>query len=217
MLDKFENCPKSAFHKYILKEKEPPSPASEHGNAVHKALEERIKHDKPLPEAYQKYNSMVQSVINAYKPGTKVYAELKMGLTKEFKPCGFFDRDVWGRSAADVVLKVNDSILVFDWKTGKNNEGKKYNIGDAQHKIMAAFLFKHFPTVKRIVGVNLYLESNEVGQPYSFDATDTRAIWTDILVKIQKMERALATMTWQAQPSGLCGWCPVKTCEFNRS
>jgi hypothetical protein len=141
----------------------------------------------------------------------KIYAELKMGLTKEFKPCGFFDKDVWGRSAADVVLKHENKIIVFDWKTGKKKEK------ETQLQILALFLFKHFPQVDKIVGCNLWLEPGDIGTPYTFARGETAPMWKNLLVRIQAMEKAFASNTWPEMPSGLCLYCPVKACNFNRS
>ncbi len=210
MLDTFNNCPRQTYHCYILREKEPPSPAQLQGIAVHNALEQRIK-GTPLPEEFARYAPMAESVARLCGNGTKLYAELKMGLTRTFEPCAFFYENVWGRSAADVVLKKNDTIMVFDWKTGKKREKP-----DQMH-IMALFLFKHFPKVDKITGVNLWLESNEVGTPYTFTRAMQADMWRETLVKILAMEKALQQMAWPEKPSGLCGFCAVKQCRYNRS
>jgi hypothetical protein len=30
------------------------------------------------------------------------------------------------------------------------------------------------------------------------------------------LHNSFSTDTWQANPTPLCGWCPVNTCEFHR-
>ncbi len=86
-----------------------------------------------------------------------------------------------------------------------------------QLMLLALFIFKHFPTVNRIVGVNLWLENGDVGTPYTFQRAQEPLLWQQMLVKIQKLEKAFATTAWPEIASGLCGYCPVKTCPNNRS
>lgn len=205
MLEKFENCPRSAFHKYILKEKEPSTPAIEEGNRVHKALEMRILHGTPLPEAYQNYEQFASSLCS----GT-VHAELKMGITRRILPSGFFAPDVWGRCAADVVRISGNSALVADWKTGKPREK------ELQVKICAMFLFKHFPHLTKVTGVNIWLKEMRIGEVYTFYKEKEAEYWTDILKRVNAMEQALEKEYWPEKPSGLCGWCPVTTCRYNK-
>lgn len=209
-LDTFNTCPRKFYHRYILKEKEPSSPALEHGNAVHAALEARVK-GTPLPECYRKYDPMAQSVINAWKRGMKVYTELKMGLAKEMELCGFFDKNVWGRGAADVLLVMDDVAIIMDWKTGKKREKEE------QLRILALFTFKHFPRVNYIKAANLWLEVGDVGTPYTWTREDEPQQWAVVLPQIQAIEKAFESDKWPEKPSGLCGWCSVKACQFNKS
>lgn len=209
-LDTFEQCPRKWYHKYILKEKEPESEAIRHGNAVHKALENRIK-GTPLPEAFMRYNPMAESIVCALQKGMKVFTELKMGLTSSMQPCAFFGGDVWGRSAADVILKQEDVAIVFDWKTGKKREKA------TQLSTLSLFMFKHFPTVNKITGVNLWLEPGDVGTPYTFTRAQEPALWAEQFKKIQAVEKAAAAEKFVEMPGTLCAYCPVKSCQFNRS
>jgi hypothetical protein len=207
MLEKFENCPRSAFHKYILKEKEPSTPAIEEGNRVHKALENRILHGTDLPSEYSKYESFAASIMR----GIPARAELKMGINRELRPADFFASNVWGRCAADVVLMCDQFAWVGDWKTGKPREK------ELQVKICAMFLFKHFPHLTKVTGVNIWLKEMRIGEAYTFYKEKESEYWTDIIKRISNMENALATEYWPEKPSGLCGWCSVKSCKFNKS
>ncbi len=209
-LDTFDQCPRKYYHRYILKEKEPESPAMLYGQQVHAALENRIN-GAPLPEHMMKFSPMAESVVNAWQTGMKCYTELKMGITRKFEPCDFFDKGIWGRSAADVILKKDDAAMVFDWKTGKKREK------ELQLLILALFTFIHFPTVNIVTGVNLWLESGDIGTPYRFERSQVPTLWRPVLERILKMEKACAENKWPELPGPLCGYCPVKTCQFNRS
>ena len=205
MLECFEQCEKKWYHKYILGEKEPSSPALEYGNKVHKALEENLKNDAPLPEDLQKYYSLLAAVRLASK-GKKQYVELRLGVDNKLKPVEFFDKGVWGRSAADVVLKNEDALWVGDWKTGKIREK------ETQMKILAMFLFLHFPAVNKITGCNLWLEDGKIGVPYNYTRDMLPALVTEQLVRIKKMKEAFERMNLPPSPTPLCGWCYIKSC-----
>lgn len=207
MLEKFENCPRSAFHKYILKEKEPSSPAIEDGNRVHKALELRVRDGTPMPDDLQKYEPLVYSIVKAPIRHT----ELKMGITRQLTPCGFFDGSVWGRCASDVTIINGKYAWIGDWKTGKPREK------ELQVKINAMFLFKHFPEITEIIGTNIWLKEMKIGTPYKFTRDKEAEYWTDIVKRVQAMEMALEKEYWPEKPSGLCGWCSVKSCRYNKS
>ena len=119
----FENCPKQYYHRYILREKEPETEVAKHGTEVHKALEERLKDHvkKPLPIAYIPYEKMARSVEKAAEGGL-LMIELPLALDKVFNPTGFFDKNVWGRGKADVVILKGKKLWTGDWKTGKVRE-----------------------------------------------------------------------------------------------
>ena len=209
-LDTFNSCPRRFYHRYILKEKEPETEALRNGIAVHAALESRIK-GAPLPEHMLKYDPMACSIVNAWQKGMKVYTELKMGLTRGMEPCGFFDKNVWGRGAADVILVQDDTAIIFDWKTGKKREKEE------QLRLLALFTFKHFPKVQRVHGMNLWLEAGDIGAIVSYGRKNTPGLWQLVLPQIQAIESAFKKNAWPEKPSGLCRYCPVKACQFNKS
>lgn len=197
-------------YRYVLKEKEPPSQALIEGRAVHDALDQRIK-GKPLPAVYMRFSPMAESIVAAVEGGIKVYSELKMGLTRGMEACGFWDDTVWGRGAADVILKKDTTAMIFDWKTGKKREKED------QLFILALFTFKHFPAVETITGMNLWLEPGDIGRPYKLSRSNAPKLWEGVLTRIQAVEKAYETKQWPEKPSGLCGYCPVKSCQYNKS
>lgn len=209
-LDTFKSCPRRFYHRYVLKEKEPETEALRNGIAVHAALEARIK-GTPLPEHMLKYDPMATSIVNAWQKGMKVYTELKMGLTREMEPCGFFDKKVWGRGAADVILIAGDTAIIFDWKTGKKREKED------QLRILMLFTFKHFPKLNWISAMNLWLEPGDIGMPFTWGRDDQAQQWGIVLPQIQLMECSIAANAWVEKPSGLCAYCSVKQCQFNKS
>lgn len=49
----------------------------------------------------------------------KIYTELRLGITRDWKPTKFFASDVWMRGVVDfVILLENGDALILDWKYG---------------------------------------------------------------------------------------------------
>lgn len=69
------------------------------------------------------YNiTMFKERIDNFKRGNKVkkiYQELKLGVTRDWKPTKFYADDVWLRGIVDfVVLLENGDVMIIDWKYG---------------------------------------------------------------------------------------------------
>jgi hypothetical protein len=95
----FETCPKQYYHVTVRKEFPfQETDATRYGTEFHKAAEEYIRDDTPVPERF----SFAVPTLEALKakPGAK-HCELKMGLTEDLQPCKFFDKDVWFRGIVD--------------------------------------------------------------------------------------------------------------------
>lgn len=223
MLEAFEQCPRKAYHRYILKEKPPETEEQRKGNLFDKVVETRLRDGVSLPEEYAQYEPFAASLANMKGP-CSLYTQLKMGIRKDFTPCGFFDKDVWGRGVLDVALVSKETregiartALITDWKTGKNSEGKSYSNNGLQLKIFGLLLFKHFPRITDVTAFNLWLKSNEIGKPWKWSRSDQEPLWREVLPKIMAMEAAYEKMRWPEMPGPLCGWCAVKACQFNKS
>lgn len=216
MIEMFENCPRKAFHKYLLKEKEPESAAMAEGNRLDRAIEARILKDAALPAEFQKYDPMALSIIKQRSAATKVMCQVKLGIDRGFKPVKFFDRAVWGRGALDVLLYKYPNAIIADWKTGKNSENKPYSNKGLQLKIFALLVFKHFPKIEKVTAFNIWLKSNEFGKVHVWTRADEAVLWREVLPRVIAIEKACAQAKWPTTPGPLCGYCPVKACEFNR-
>ena len=207
----FEQCPKKFYHQYILREKEPPSPALLKGREDHKNCEDFLNGKIDTP----KYPIAVP--VKRQAQGKKLMVEAKFGLNGAVEPTGFFDDRVWGRGAADVLILDYPSAVLIDWKTGKIQEGTKYWKGPSQLTILALFAFKHFPRIDKITAMNIYLEHNTPGQPFTFLRSQESQLWAQIMPRIQRVEDTVQKNSYCMMPGPLCGYCPVKTCPNNRS
>lgn len=211
MLDTFASCPKKAFHRYILKEKEPESEAQRKGNEFDKAVEARIRNGTPLPLEYAVIEPLTASLTRSVG---KKYTQLKIGINRDFKPVTFFADDVWGRGVLDFALTDYPNMVIADWKTGKNNEGKEWYT-PLQLKIFALLAFKGFPKVNKITAFNIYTQEGKPGKIMSFTRGDELTLWREVLPRVMAVEKAFKEQEWPACQGPLCQFCPVVTCNHN--
>ena len=205
----FEQCPKQFYHEKILKEFPfVPTEATLYGTAFHKAAEDFIGEDKPLPKKFSFAEKTLLSLKN--KPGQKL-CEIKLGVTENLEECGFFAKDVWFRGVADLVILDGDLAWVIDYKTGKSS---KYASKD-QLELMALALFIKYPQIKKIRAGLLFVICNDLIKD-TYEQYDTGRLWNKWLGKFGQMQTAADEDMWNARPNGLCRrHCPVLECVHN--
>ena len=208
-LSLFMQCPRKYHRLRVVKDIV--EPVQEHllyGSAVHKAAEEYIRDGTPIPEKY----GYIQEHLDPLKalPGVKL-CEHEMGLTKDFEPCGFRDKNVWFRGIADLLVINGDKARIIDYKTSKSSRyaDKK------QLELLSLLTFKHFPEVKSVKAGLLFLVVKDL-VPAEFKEDQQHDCWQKWLVETNQLESAMITDVWNPRPNFTCrGWCPVTDCEHN--
>jgi hypothetical protein len=208
----FDQCPKKYYHLKVAKDvKDEAGPEADYGTAAHKAAEDNIKFGVPIPGRFKFMEPTIEA-LNAI-PGDK-HCELKLGVKKTatgYEPCDFFAKDVWWRGIADLIIISGDRAYVVDYKTGKNT---KY-ADTKQLDLLAGAVFVHFPKIKKIKSALAYVVTDEL-----IKATHEAPKYEEYLSVfdsvLDNLEIAQATGVWNAKSSGLCGWCPVTSCEHHR-
>ena len=207
----FGQCPKQFYHEKILKEYPvEETEAMRYGTELHKACEDYIGSDVPIPEKF----GFIQGMLDDLKSrrGVKL-CEQKLGLTADLEPCDFFDKRVWFRGIADLVIidVLADTAYVIDYKTGKS---ARY-ADKGQLELMALTIFKHFPEIKRVKAGLLFVVANSlVKAEYRIDSEPN--LWEKWLGIYGKMQKAFESDVWNPRPSGLCKrHCPVLECAHN--
>lgn len=208
-LDLFNQCPHKYYRLKVKKDiKEPVSDHLVYGLDVHKAAEDFIGKGTPIPEKY-KFIEPALLKLKAYE-GEKL-CEYRMGLTKNLEPCKFFDKGVWWRGVADLIIINGDSAKIVDYKTGKSSK----HADTKQLEILSLAVFKHFPQVKRIKGGLLFVVANDFVKG-DFDAGQTDVYWQRWLTNTAQLEKAFEVNVWNPRPNFTCKkWCPVKDCTHN--
>jgi len=205
----FKQCPKKYYHLKVLKDvKDTGSEAMVYGQDVHKAAEEFVKSDVPIPEKFKYMQPIVESLGKI--EGDK-HCEVKLGLKQDYAPCGFFDSGVWWRGIADLIIVNGERAYSVDYKTGKN---AKY-ADTKQLDLVAGAIFSHFPLVKKVKSALAFLVSGD------FITKEHRADEKEVYLKtfdkeLEQLDGAMLSGVWNANSGPLCGWCPVTSCAHHR-
>ena len=208
-LKDYVNCPRQYNEVKVLKNfTKPQSQQMLYGTEVHKACEDYVRDGVELAKNYQRFKSVLDNLVAI--PGTK-YPEYEMALTKEKKPCAFDSDTRWVRGIVDLLIVDDDGdAFIVDYKTGS----AKYP-DPKQLKLMALMTFSHFPHVKSIkAGLLFVMHDAFVVEAYKREDMDK--LWGAFAPDLERLRISYDNNTWTENPTPLCGWCPVNTCQFHK-
>lgn len=205
----FKQCPKKYYHLRVAKDvKDEPGEAADYGTAVHLAAEEFIRDGKPIPDKFAFIRPVVERLADL--PGEK-YAELKLGMRADYSACGFFDKDVWWRGIADLLVIDGHRAWCVDYKTGKS---ARY-ADTKQLDLLAGAVFAHYPHVMTIKSALIFVVSGELVKKKHVitERSNYVKVFDD---ELERLEHAMDSGVFNPNPSGLCGWCPIQDCAHWR-
>jgi len=207
-LKEYINCPRQYQELKVLKRYEKqPTEQMLYGTVVHKACEDYVAEGKPLEKNYQRFKPVLDSLVEI--PGTK-YPEYEMALTPDKQPCAFNDDGRWVRGIVDLLIVDDDHAFIVDYKTGSNRYPDP-----KQLKLMALMTFAHFPKVKVIkAGLLFVMHESFMSEEYTRDQIPK--LWNYFSTDLERLKISYENNIWNPNPTPLCGWCPVKTCEFHK-
>ena len=205
----YQQCPKKYYHLKVVKDiKEPLGEAIVFGNEIHKIAEEYVGKGRPIPEKYNHIEPALRSLKDM--PGEKL-CENKLGLTAELEPCGFFDRNVWWRGVADLIILQGDTALTVDYKTGKSSKYAELK----QLEIVSLAIFKHFPEVKKVKAGLMFLFADDFIKT-AYLADSQQELWGSWISDVGQLQASVENNMWNPKPNFTCrGWCPVTSCDHN--
>lgn len=207
-LKDFINCPRQYNEvKNLRRFTKKVTEQMSYGTVVHKALEDYARDGAPLAKNYQRYKSMIDELLEI--PGVR-YPEQQMALREDKTPCAFDDPEYWVRGIVDFMVVDGDRAWIVDYKTGS----AKYP-DLKQLKLMALMAFAHHPELQRIDAGLLFVAHNMFVDE-SYTREQIPHMWAFFDPHLHRLKSAYDNDTWTPNPTGLCGWCPVTTCEFYR-
>jgi len=208
-LKDFEGCQRR-YHEVKVLKNYPfvQTEATIYGNQVHEALELYVKEGKEIPPEYSQFKPVVDSLLK--KPG-RALPEYEMALTAGLSPCHWKSPEVWVRGIADILIIDDDNLTAWvgDYKTGND----KYPDQD-QLVLMSLMVFAHFPHIRKVNSALLFIVKNSMVK-FSMTHEQIEKYWWEYRQRYAKLQACFTHDVWKPMQSPLCGWCPVKTCEFN--
>ena len=211
-LKTFQQCPRKYFHIKEAKDVvDKPHEAALYGSAVHKAAEDHMRDGTPVPKKYGYMEPILDVLKNI---SGERHCELELGLTEDLSPCGFHAEGVWWHGIIDLLIVDKEKQLahMVDYKTSKN----AHYADTKQLDYMAVAVFAHFPEVTRIKSALLFVVSNDIVKK-SHEVSLKREYIQPAVVDLDRLQKARETGVWNPIRGPLCRFCPVKTCEHNRS
>jgi hypothetical protein len=210
-LSLFQQCPKKYYHLRVAKDhKEPETDALMYGKQLHEAAEFYIGKDTPLPPQFAFITGSLD-LLKTLGEGGEFLCEYRMGLTRDLKPCDFFDKDVWWRGVADLVIIKGDKAYMVDYKTGKSS---RY-ADTKQLEILSLALFKHKPNIKLVKGGLLFLVASDFVK-VDYEGSQQSEPWVKWLNETKQLEAAYENDVWNPKPNFSCKqYCAVVNCLHN--
>jgi CRISPR/Cas system-associated exonuclease Cas4 (RecB family) len=207
-LKEYVNCPRQYQELKVLKRYEKKATQQMlYGTEVHKVCEDYVAEGKPLAKNYLRFKPALDALIEI--PGTK-YPEYQMALTRDKEPCAFGDENRWVRGIVDLLIVDGDQAFIVDYKTGSNRYPDP-----KQLKLMALMTFAQFPQVNKIkAGLLFVMHESFMDEEYSRDQIPK--LWNYFSSDLERLNISYENDIWNPNPTPLCGWCPVKSCEFHK-
>jgi len=213
-LSQFQTCPRQYYAHRVSKEVPFVStPATEYGIALHSAAELYIKSQTSLPDEFTFIQPYLDRLLDLHG---KKYTEFKMAMAikdREFQVCDYWDKSAWYRGIADLIITDTDRERAFlvDYKTSRSNQ----YADTKQMALLAALIFLHFPRVKKVKSMLLFVKAGSVVKSdYEFD--DRFKVFAYLNPDLKRLKAAYESDTWNPSPNNFCArWCAVTSCHHN--
>ena len=215
-LSQFITCPKQyEAHRVLKSIPFVETDAIRYGNDLHKVAELYIKSNANhiLPSEFKFIQTYLDKLLEL--PG-KRYCELKMGMIIEdryFQACDYWEKGAWYRGIADLIIVDADNGRAFlvDFKTGKSAQ----YADTKQMALLAALIFLHFPRVKTIKSMLLFVKAGAVVKSnYTFD--DRFKIFAQLNPDLKRLKAAHESGVFNPTKNNFCSkHCAVTSCAHN--
>lgn len=207
----YEQCGLRYYRQRIVKDVyEQDTTQITHGNTVHKAIENKVKHGIAIPKELSAYGNIINVVErSAQTAGKTIQVEQNFGIDRQYAPVSYWDKDqIWLRAKVDVLVSGGPEAALMDWKTGKRR------VDFTQLKIAAIAIFKNSPLIQTINSSFVWLKDSVMDMAV-YRRTNLPILIHEIEPRLTAIEEAAATGVFKPKPSYLCTYCPCKpTCPY---
>lgn len=216
----FDTCPYQYAHKRIYKTiPYEETEATIWGTRVHKVAEDLLNGKEVNdPEAEVLVKPYVNSILASQPDFLGV--ELQLGLTEDWKPCGF--KEGCGRIISDVFIKKGNKVTVLDWKTGKRRDkhGNPKTISNDQLIINCIAAAIHYPDAQYFNAKYIYVsETDPAFRTPGIEPVERKDLLPHLKTlteKINRMKEAILYDVFPYRVQGLCrAYCGAFDCPHN--
>lgn len=205
-LKDFERCPKLYWYRRNRKaHPEPPSPAMERGEKIHKMFEKALLEDYKLPGALERF----QAYVDEHKTMRRLEVERMWAVDRNWRTAACNDYgigpDVWCRVKLDVFgCPTFRRGKIIDWKTGQ-----VYGDHAEGGRLYAAVAFALFPTITKCEVEFVYVDQRRA---YSEEISrkEIQPVIDDFTRRADAVEGA---KRFDPTPGRHCGWCPFNAAK----
>jgi hypothetical protein len=206
-LKDYLNCPRQYHEVKVLRNfTKPATKEMLYGSAVHKACEDYVGADVPLAKNYEQFKPLLDTLKDI--PGVR-YLEHQMALDKDKNVCSY-GKGYWVRGIVDFMVVDGDTAHIIDYKTGSS----KY-ADPKQLRLMALMAFASFPEVQTIKAALLFIVRDGFTEE-TYKRDDIPTLWEGFHKDLKQLDVSYDTGVWNPKSTPLCGYCPVKTCEYHK-
>ena len=203
-LDMFEKCRKKFYHLKVIKShKEPDNQWQADGKFIHDAIFKYCTQGVPLPLTIRHMQGDADKIMRI--PHDMIEGEMQLCLNAKFKPVAWFAKDAWVRAIVDLLLIKGNVAIIVDWKTGKQKPGFD------QLKLTAAIVSRLMPEIDQFHLIYSWLKDSEITRT-TIHKSELKQVWLNYMPRAKEMTTAEATTSFEANPTGLCGYCPITDC-----
>lgn len=217
-LNTYQTCPKRFKYKYIKKEKEGECDKSAlvRGSAIHEMFENHQKGKEPKKSKYTAEfkkaleRPHVQKIKKHLESPEKTCREISFGLTKDFAPCEYKDKNALFRGKIDLAYNDNGVLNLVDYKTGKPKDEKYQNYD--QLLLYSIYFFERYPALDKLKISYVYVDHDIVNSLVVLRTyiEKHKEHFLNIVKKIETDQEYLP------KHSALCKWCPFEnTCQWD--
>lgn len=209
-LEGYETCPRKFWRVSIKKDvQDPPNEHTTFGTELHLAFanylhKSNAKH-KPLPLHLRQHKPMLDKIKAA--PGEHVI-EQQLAITAEYKPTGWFDKDVYCRVISDLTILNSSHAVMFDWKSGKKKDDF------TQLRVAAAVMFLLAEELETISMNFVWTKSKEITTD-RMTRDEMPSVWSALHPRLIQYQNAFNLQQFEARQGFHCRYCPVRDCPYN--
>ena len=215
----YEMCPRQYYLRNVLRIPQAEMPQLKLGTTLHEkyerffnALPDKIENEKQITETFEKVclpdnlPKEKEHLENFLSMNLNTFHDLnKKDLLQYFKPIAvekkYYDEELDFVGVIDAVFKLDDKVLIVDWKSSNYKDGKEsyYRFELSVYKS----LWDKFNPDLKATHWGIGFSGNNVFWVEEVKSVSMQAMYK----KIERVRQAIKDKKFDKKPRALCQWC----------